>query len=159
MKKMKKTVLLGIMLLLLLQLCGCEYFFTGTEDVYVDPNLYVDITQEVVEDYDHREEDFERVEDQYGAEITITQEYTFRKPEYLEEHYQKHGIEMGFASAEDYLEAANKVVNNPDALHRIEQEDGDDVYYVVATSEFVVVSTDGYIRTYYYADYDYFMRQ
>ena len=29
-------------------------------------------------------------------------------------------------------------------------EDGDDVYYIEETNEFVIVSTDGYIRTYFY---------
>ena len=56
---------------------------------------------------------------------------------------------MGFDSPESYEAAASAVVNNPDALHKIEAEDGDDVYYVESTNEFVVVSTDGYIRTYF----------
>lgn len=39
------------------------------------------------------------------------------------------------------------MVNSPDALHK--KEDNDDVYYIEATNEFVVVSTDGFIRTYF----------
>ena len=35
---------------------------------------------------------------------------------------------------------------------KIEKEDGDTVYYVEATNEFVVLSTDGYIRTYFLPD-------
>ena len=68
---------------------------------------------------------------------------------------------MGFASAADYEKAAAAVVNNPAALHKIEKEDGDDVYYVESTNEFVVVSTDGYIRTYFLPDrgIDYFNKQ
>ena len=76
-------------------------------------------------------------------------EYHFRKASYLEEHYEKHGIEMGFASAEEYEKAASDVVNNPESLHKTEAEDGDDVYYLEATNEFVIVSGDGYIRTYF----------
>ena len=76
-------------------------------------------------------------------------EYRFRNSKYLNQHYEKHGIEMGFDSPESYEAAASAVVNNPDALHKIEAEDGDDVYYVEDTNEFVVVSTDGYIRTYF----------
>lgn len=83
----------------------------------------------------------------------------FRNDNLYYQHYEKHGIEMGFASAEEYLAAANAVVNNPEVLHKYEAEDGDDVYFLEATEEFVVVSTDGYIRTYYYADKDYFERQ
>lgn len=54
---------------------------------------------------------------------------------------------------------ANNVIQNPSALHKLEAEDGDDVYYVESTREFVVVSTDGYIRTYFLADLDYYDRQ
>ena len=75
--------------------------------------------------------------------------YKFRSKKLLDQHYEKHGKEMGFASAADYEKAASDVVNNPDALHKIEKEDGDYVYYVEATNEFVIVSTDGYIRTYF----------
>ena len=59
---------------------------------------------------------------------------------------------MGFASAEEYEEAAAAVPADPDALHKTEKEDGDDVYYIEATNEFVIVSTDGYIRTYFLPD-------
>ncbi len=75
--------------------------------------------------------------------------YRFRSRKHLTDHYKKHGIEMGFDSAQGYEKAAAAVVQNPDALHKIEAEDGDDVYYLQATNEFVIVSTDGYIRTYF----------
>lgn len=75
--------------------------------------------------------------------------YKFRSKKLLDQHYDKHGKEMGFKSAADYEKAASDVVNNPEALHKIEKEDGDDIYYVEATNEFVVVSTDGYLRTYF----------
>lgn len=76
-------------------------------------------------------------------------EYVFRNSKLLNQHYEKHGIEMGFSSAEEYETAAAAVVNNSKALHKIEAEDGDDVYYLEETNEFVIVSTDGYIRTYF----------
>ena len=79
----------------------------------------------------------------------VTRQYTFASKKLLDEHYQKHGIEMGFASAADYEKAASDVVNNPNALTKKEAEDNDDVYYVEATNEFVVVSTRGFIRTYF----------
>ena len=56
---------------------------------------------------------------------------------------------MGFADAQAYVAAANAVINNPDVLHKLEAEDGDDVYYLEATDEIVFISTDGYIRTYF----------
>ena len=75
--------------------------------------------------------------------------YKFRSKKLLDQHYEKHGIEMGFDSAEEYQEAASAVVNNPEALHKTEKEDGDYVFYLEATNEFVIVSTDGYLRTYF----------
>jgi|GEM_PF-1376689 len=86
-------------------------------------------------------------------------EYTFRNNKLYVSHFEKHGDEVGASSKEEYLEMANKVINNPDVLHKIEEEDGDDVYFLEETGEFVIVSTDGYIRTYYIADLAYFNRQ
>ena len=79
----------------------------------------------------------------------VTVNYKFRNTKLLNEHYEKHGKEMGFSSAKEYQAAASAVVNNPDSLHKTEAEDGDDVYYLEDSNEFVIVSTDGYIRTYF----------
>ena len=79
-------------------------------------------------------------------------QYTFRYHDRLREHYKKHGIEMGFASEDEYLAAANAVIANPEALTKREKEDGDYLFYVEKTNEFVVLSTDGYIRTYFCPD-------
>ena len=66
---------------------------------------------------------------------------------------------MGFGSEEEYLIAANAVIANPDALHELEAEDNDHVYFVEATGEIVFLSQDGYIRTYFITDKEYFERQ
>ncbi|ADU20792.1 MULTISPECIES: hypothetical protein [Ruminococcus] len=79
-------------------------------------------------------------------------EYWFRTKKLRDQHYEKHGIEMGFASADDYRKAASDVVNDPSALHKTEKEDGDDAYYLEETNEFVIVSKDGYLRTYFKPD-------
>lgn len=86
---------------------------------------------------------------------------TFRNDRLLQSHYQKHGVEMGFSSAEEYVTAANKVLDNQNTLHKTEAEDGDAVYYLETTNEFVVVSTDGYLRTYFNPSggLDYYNRQ
>ena len=86
---------------------------------------------------------------------------TFRSAKLLNEHYEKHGVAMGFPSAGEYEAAAAKVVENPYALHKLEAEDGDGVYYLESTNEFVIVSTDGYIRTYFFPEdgIEYFNRQ
>ncbi len=87
--------------------------------------------------------------------------FTFRNNDLLEEHYSKHGIQMGFSSAQEYETAANNVINSVDVMAKIEKEDGDTVYYLEKTNEFVVLSTDGYLRTYFYPDdgKSYFDRQ
>ena len=79
-----------------------------------------------------------------------SQQYYFRSNKLLTQHYEKHGIDMGFDSKEAYEKAASDVINNPAALHKTEAEDGDYVYYVEETNEFVVLSKDGYIRTYFW---------
>ena len=80
-------------------------------------------------------------------------EYHFRSRKLLNEHFEKHGAEFkddfDYKSAKDYEKGASDVVNNPEALHKTEAEDGDGVYYIEATNEFVILSTDGYIRTYF----------
>ena len=88
-------------------------------------------------------------------------DYSFRNENLLESHYEKHGEDMGFSSPEEYEDAANDVIDHEDTLHKTEAEDGDDVYYREETNEFVVVSQDGYIRTYFYPNdgIDYFNRQ
>lgn len=75
--------------------------------------------------------------------------YEFRNAEYLQEHYDKHGAEFGYTSPEEYLEGANKVICAEDVLHKLEAEDEDGVYYLERTNELVIISTDGYIRTYF----------
>ena len=76
--------------------------------------------------------------------------YWFRTKAQRDQHYEKHGIDMGFASAEEYLIAANEVVKDPSSLHKTEKEDGDDIYYRERDNAFVIVSTDGYLRTFFY---------
>ena len=90
--------------------------------------------------------------DQTTEPSETAQPLKFRSKKLLNQHYEKHGIEMGFDSAADYEAAAAAVVANPDALHKIEKEDGDDVYYLEETNEFVIVSKDGYLRTYFLPD-------
>lgn len=139
---LKQAVLLIIVVLVI----GYELLFAGDGSVDVIPAESMGQSQE------------QMVE----ASVPSLEEYlSFRNESLWESHYEKHGIEMGFASMEEYLEAANLVLYNEDTLHKIEAEDGDDVYFLEETGEFVVVSTDGYIRTYFIPDdgMDYFNRQ
>lgn len=84
---------------------------------------------------------------------------TFRTEEKLQQHFEKHGWEVGCATPDEYLAAANAVVADGRSLHKLQADDGDDLYFLEATGEFVVVSPAGYIRTYYLTDRDYFDRQ
>lgn len=113
--------------------------------------------EETEEENDSQYEDSPyEYDEQYQVEVSESSEYeyslTFYSQELLEQHYKKHGIEMGFSSPEEYEKAANRVVENTASLHKTEKEDGDDVYYLESTNEFVIVSTSGYIRTYFLPD-------
>jgi hypothetical protein len=160
-----------------------NYFLPSNESDYLEDTTTVTTIDEYIQDEDEDddqdnidlqedstplEEDDEYQEDIQEEDETIEEDeisqdgyvtYTFRNDNLLNSHYEKHGIEMGFASAEEYLASANDVINNPNVLHKLEAEDNDDVYYLEDTQEFVIVSTDGYIRTYYYASLDYYNRQ
>ena len=109
------------------------------------------IAPELIEEIDAGEPSgtIEVPDETLSVDEPVSVEYKFRNANLLNQHYEKHGIEMGFDSAADYEKAAAAVINNPNALHKIEAEDGDYVFYVEATNEFVIVSTDGYIRTYF----------
>ena len=105
--------------------------------------------------------EYESVAESESETVESEYEYTFRSKQLLEEHYEKHGIFMKYKSAEKYQKGANRVINDKETLHAIEAEDGDDVYYLERTNEFVVVSKDGYIRTYFCPEdgIEYFHRQ
>ena len=85
----------------------------------------------------------------------------FRNGEKMQKHFLEHGEEMNCDSAEEYLIRANEVIENPKAKRKPETDDNDNdtVYYLSETGEIVFVSTEGYIRTYFIADDEYFERQ
>ena len=176
MKMIKKATRFILGLSLVSALTGCSLADIAIEDIYYDDAPYyedyiTDSYSEVTET--DMKTDGPQVEETYPEESSIQQDgtdlsesssyitYTFRNDKLLTEHYEKHGIEMGFQSKEEYEKAASDVPNNPNALHKTEVEDGDDVYYIEETNEFVIISTDGYIRTYFYpsAGIDYYNRQ
>ena len=130
----------------------------GTEaDVITEPGAGTDETvetdasaesDETTETGDDTRADAATGTDSETQMVTVVT-YVFRNSRLLNDHYEKHGIEMGFASAAEYEAAASAVITNPAALFKTEKEDGDYIYYLEATNEFVVLSTDGYIRTYF----------
>lgn len=85
---------------------------------------------------------------------SVVKQYTFRSLQLWESHYQKHGDEFGFNSKEEYLRGANNLIrsDNPNLLTKYDKDDGDKLFYLESTNEFLVLSVDGYIRTYFKPD-------
>lgn len=79
-------------------------------------------------------------------------QYGFRSEKLLESHYEKHGAEFGDITREEYLLLANALIASPTALRKAEKEDGDTVIYEEASNQFLVLSTDGYIRSFFRPD-------
>lgn len=76
--------------------------------------------------------------------------YQFRNPYMLESHYKKHKEEFGDITMEEYLKGANDLVNQvSDSVQTKLDEDGDYIFYDTNTMEFGVLSSDGYLRTYF----------
>lgn len=152
MKKNKKSWLYYLIAILVLLFGGTGVIGTVSDTETTIPQQSMIVVEEQIQ-----AENQVIQEEQYVSEST----YYFRNEKLLNEHYEKHGKEMGFDSAKSYEAAANEIINNPDSLHRIEEEDGDDVYYLEENNGFVIVSIDGYIRTFFYPDdgLDYFNRQ
>ncbi len=107
----------------------------------------------------------EPTEESGAEEVEIL--YYFRTQKQYEQHYDKHGHEFtpifGKITMEEYLMYANALIQSEDEeiLTKTEKEDGDFMYFRPSTEEFLVLSTDGYIRTYFIptAGIDYWNRQ
>ncbi|MBQ8708767.1 MAG: hypothetical protein IJ523_11825 [Succinivibrionaceae bacterium] len=74
--------------------------------------------------------------------------YKFRSWQKLADHFQKHRGEFDYDSEKDYLYHANLIINDPRS-RKSRQADGDEQYLNPDTCEYVVLSRDGYIRTYF----------
>jgi len=104
---------------------------------------------------------------QTSPKTTVSEEvkngfYYFRNEKSLNDHFKKHGADTYSKTKEEYLQKANDVINNPNALTKIESDegDGDRIFYIEKTDEIVFLSTDNYIRTYFICSgKDYFDRQ
>lgn len=162
-KSLSMVLVLACMLMAMLGLTGCEdIFYGGSVADSQQVSSVTNVTEGVTDTSETKSTTVAQTDAPETQTATQEQiEYRFRNKTRLKEHYEKHGIEMGFSSKEEYEKAASAVVNNPKALHKTEKEDGDDVYYVEETNEFVIVSTDGYLRTYFKpnAGIDYYNRQ
>jgi len=82
-------------------------------------------------------------------------------PGQLEAHYLKHKNEFGNISQDEYLQAARFLLNSEpseDILEKV-RPDGDILRYRISTREFAAMTKEGRIKTYFKADYRYWLRQ
>lgn len=74
--------------------------------------------------------------------------YRFRTKKHLTDHFAKHGNEFNYADENEYLYHANLVISNTSDM-KSKQPDGDTQYLNSKTCEYVTLSYDNYIRTYF----------
>ena len=172
---LKLSVLMTVLCSFLL--CGCELLFMPYEVEYEVSDVYyeeIPETSEVTtEEIVVTEEEVTTPEEtttvsETEEEITTTEEereyveYSFRSEKQYVDHFKKHGHEFGDITIEEYLQMANDLINSDsDTLHTKISKDGDYLFYDEATNEFLVLSDDGYIRTFFKpnARIDYYNRQ
>ena len=75
----------------------------------------------------------------------------FASEQVFQKHYDKHQHEFGEISMQEYLELANTLAVAPvsDDVVQLVRSDGSISKYCFSTNEFVVVTADGKIRTYF----------
>jgi pyocin large subunit-like protein len=80
-------------------------------------------------------------------------------PGQLEAHYLKHGDQFGHITQDQYLQDAQALLDaaaGRDVLEKI-RPNGDVEHFRVSTGEFAVMTKRGRIRTYFKADYGYWI--
>lgn len=168
----KKPLWFSVLALVLIVVAALYFGGGNSGDIVSEPSVPTssvvsNITSDVVSEAPQPEspasftENTEPTSSEIAPDSEPAAEYTFRNETYLTQHFQKHCGEFDYETAEEYLVGANRVINDPNALTKTEKEDGDFVFYLESTNEFVILSTDGYIRTYFRPTdgLDYFNRQ
>lgn len=142
-------------LLVLLVLVVAYLFFRGTDiSVETSSNEASSVNSIVSNQPEEKGEDIVDVNGSVDEDVAEAADeenikYEFRNNTLWKEHFEKHGEEFPYETKEEYLQGANIMLENPNKLHKLEKEDGDDVYYLEETNEFIIVSKDGYLRTYF----------
>jgi pyocin large subunit-like protein len=82
-------------------------------------------------------------------------------PGQLEAHYKKHKNEFSNITQQEYLSNARLLLNSAPSRDILEKRrsNGDVLHYRVSSGEFAVMAKDGHIRTYFKADYKYWLKQ
>ena len=156
--------------------CDCEFairFSSGTNVAGYDPEKYLQQYREAGGDINKmRRIDYAAHKDRINARkraayaekklstesekgATIKAEThplrPFASEQLLQKHYDKHLNEFGNISMQDYLERANVFADLPlsEDIVQLTRSDGSISKYCFSTNEFVVVTADGNIRTYF----------
>ena len=81
-------------------------------------------------------------------------EVRFETPEKMQKHYDKHIDKYGNISISEYIALANELVNAKDTydIERIVRSDESTAIYRFSTNDFLVITKDGYIRTFFKPD-------
>lgn len=81
-------------------------------------------------------------------------EVRFETPEKMQKHYDKHIDKYGNISISEYIALANELVNakDTDDIERIIRSDESTAIYRFSTNDFLVITKDGYIRTFFKPD-------
>lgn len=85
------------------------------------------------------------------AEDLLRRIRDFSSAEVLKVHYEKHNEEFGVLSVSKYLRRANELADRPLSgdVVSLERSDGSISKYCFSPNEFVVVNSDGTIRTFF----------
>lgn len=75
----------------------------------------------------------------------------FESPKLFARHYEKHQEEFGGITETEYLEKANQFLREPlsEDVEQLERSDGSISRYKFSTNEFLVVTKEGKLRTYF----------
>ena len=81
-------------------------------------------------------------------------EVRFETPEKMQKHYDKHIDKYGNISISEYIALANELVNakDTDDIERIVRSDESTAIYRFSTNDFLVITKDGSIRTFFKPD-------
>ena len=81
-------------------------------------------------------------------------EVRFETPEKMQKHYDKHIDKYGNISISEYIALANELVNakDTDDIERLVRSDESTAIYRFSTNDFLVITKDGYIRTFFKPD-------
>lgn len=80
--------------------------------------------------------------------------------EFSEVEHFKHAKEFGFTKLEDYSKAAKNFANKRSGNIKIFKSRNGSIYkYDIETKEFIIISKDGKIVTYFKTSYRYFIKE